>query len=218
MPTGDTASRPTPALGMVRYNTDNNLFEGYNGNWIALNGVYDLDLNTYITAELTPGANDNIIRFYADNALVADLDSTRFRADRIEVDNIAIDGNQISTLTTDTNLILAGAGTGGVQIDNFLIKGSTITNTVSNSITNFRNTGSGYFKVEGTGGFIVPVGGDGQRPIPPYREIGMTRYNTDQEYLEIFDGDTWVSVAGSTGSITFGAAENLAIEYVLALG
>jgi hypothetical protein len=218
LPTGDTASRPTPALGMVRYNTDNNLFEGYNGNWIALNGVYDLDLNTYITAELTPGANDNIIRFYADNALVADLDSTRFRADRIEVDNIAIDGNQISTLTTDTNLILAGAGTGGVQIDNFLIKGSTITNTVSNSITNFRNTGSGYFKVEGTGGFIVPVGGDGQRPIPPYREIGMTRYNTDQEYLEIFDGDTWVSVAGSTGSITFGAAENLAIEYVLALG
>ena len=218
LPTGDTANRPTPQLGMIRYNTDSDLFEGYNGNWIALNGVYDLDLNTYITAELTPGANDNIIRFYADNALVADLDQTRFRADRIEVDNIAIDGNQISTITTDTNLILAGAGTGGVTIDNFLIKGSTITNTVSNSITNFRNTGSGYFKVEGTGGFIVPVGGDGQRPIPPYREIGMTRYNTDQEYLEIFDGASWVSVAGATGSITFGAAENLAIEYVLALG
>ena len=46
----------------------------------------------------------------------------------------------------------------------------------------------------------------------------MTRYNTDQEYLEIFDGASWVSVAGATGSITFGAAENLAIEYVLALG
>ena len=218
LPTGDTASRPTPALGMVRYNTDNDLFEGYNGNWIALNGVYDLDLNTYITAELTPGANDNTIRFYADNALVADLDSTRFRADRIEVDNIAIDGNQISTLTTDTNLILAGAGTGGVQIDNFVIKGSTITNTVSNSITNFRNTGSGYFKVEGTGGFVVPVGTDGQRPLPPYRETGLLRYNTDQEYLEIFNGSAWTSVAGTSGSITFSAAENLAIQYVIILG
>lgn len=219
LPTGTTAERPgTPALGMVRYNTDTNLFEGYDGNWIALNGVYDLDLNTYITAELTPGANDNTIRFYANGALVADLTSSRFRSDRIEVDDIAIDDNVISTITTNQNLVLNANGVGSVVIDELAFKDSSITNTTTNGITYFRNSGSGYFKIDGTGGFVVPVGLDTQRPTPPYREVGMVRYNTDQAYLEIWDGTSWVSVAGSSGAITFTAAENLAIEYILTLG
>ena len=219
VPTGDTASRPgTPELGMIRFNTQTGVFEGYDGNWIALNGVYDLDLNSYITAELTPGANDNIIRFYADGALVADLDQTRLNVTRIEVDDIAIDGNLISTITTNTDLELTANGTGSVVIDELAFKDSSITNTTSNGITYFRNTGSGYFKIEGTGGFVVPVGLDGERPPAAYREIGMVRFNTDQNYLEIWDGVSWVSVAGSSGAITFGAAENLAVEYILTLG
>lgn len=219
LPAGTTGQRPlTPSLGMIRYNTDTNLFEGYDGNWIALNGVYDLDLNTYITAELTPGANDNTIRFYADGALVADLTSTRFRSDRIEVDSIAIDDNVISTITTNQNLVLNANGIGSVVVDELSFKDSSITNTTNNGITYFRNTGSGYFKIDGTLGFVVPVGLDTQRPVPPYREIGMVRYNTDQSYLEVWDGLSWVSVAGSSGAITFNAAENLAIEYILTLG
>ena len=38
LPAGTTAQRPgTPVVGMVRYNTDTNVFEVYEGNWIALN-------------------------------------------------------------------------------------------------------------------------------------------------------------------------------------
>lgn len=219
LPTGNTAARPgSPELGMVRFNTDTNLFEGYDGNWIALNGVYDLDLNTYITAELTPGANDDIIRFYADNVLVANLDQDRLQVNRIEVDDIYIDGNVIGTLTTDNDLELTANGTGSVVIDELAFKDSSITNTTTNGITYLRNTGNGYFKIEGTGGFVIPVGIDGQRPAPPYNEIGMMRYNTNQRYVEIWDGLSWVSVAGATGSISFTAAENLAVEYVLTLG
>lgn len=219
IPTGTTAQRPgTPSVGMIRYNTDTNLFEGYDGNWIALNGVYDLDLNTYITAELTPGANDNTIRFYANGSLVADLTSTRFRSDRIEVDNISIDDNTISTIATNQNLYLNANGVGSVIIDELAFKDSSITNTTTNGITYFRNSGSGYFKIDGTAGFVVPVGLDTERPVPPYREIGMIRYNTDQALMEVWDGVSWVSVAGSSGAITFNAAENLAIEYILTLG
>lgn len=219
LPTGTTAQRPgTPALGMIRYNTDTNLYEGYNGNWIALNGVYDLDFNTYITAELTPGANDNVLRFYADNLLVADLDQTRLNVSRIEVDDIFIDDNVISTLTTNEDLLLTASGSGSVVIDELAFKNSTITNRTNNGITYINNTGNGFLKIEGTGGFVVPVGTDLQRPAPAYREIGTTRFNTDQSYLEIWDGISWVSVAGSTGAITFSAAENLAVEYILTLG
>jgi hypothetical protein len=218
LPKGDTASRPTPATGMIRYNTDNEIFEGYDGNWIALNGVYSLDLATRITAELTPGANDGIIRFYISDNVVTTIDATKLETPRIEVDDISIDGNIITTETLNTDLVLSANGTGAVVIDNLAFKNSTITNRQVNGVLNFEQEGDGYFKIAGTNGFIVPVGTNGQRPPALYRETGMTRYNTEQRYLEIWDGFSWVSVAGATGSISFAAAEDLAIEYVLTLG
>ena len=218
IPKGDTASRPTPTLGMIRYNTDTNLFEGYDGNWIALNGVYDLDLDTYITAELTPGANDDTLRFFVNGSQVVDIDQDRLNTGKIIVDDITIDGNVIQTTTTDTDLVMSANGTGEVVIDELSFKDSTITNRTSNGVLNFQQNGSGYFKIEGTGGFVVPVGTNVERPAPPYRETGMIRYNTEQRYLEIWDGFSWVSVAGATGSISVTAAEGLAVEYVLTLG
>jgi hypothetical protein len=82
----------------------------------------------------------------------------------------------------------------------------------------FQQAGSGYFKIDSNAGFVVPVGTNLQRPAPAYRETGMTRFNTEQQYLEIFDGSSWVSVAGTTGSISYAAAEDLVLEYVLVLG
>ena len=218
LPKGDTASRPTPQTGMIRYNTDNNVFEGYDGNWIALNGVYDLDLDSKITAELTPGANDGVIRYYVNGGLIATMDNIKLETPRIEVDDIRIDGNVIETITTNTDLQFSANGTGQVQIDELAFKDSSIINTTSNGVLNFQQAGSGYFKFEGTGGFVVPVGNNSQRPVPAYREVGMTRFNSEQGYLEIWDGLSWVTVAGATGSITFTQAEDLAVEYVLTLG
>ena len=218
LPKGDTASRPTPATGMIRYNTDTNLYEGYDGNWIALNGVYDLDLDTRITAELTPGANDGVIRFYISNNVVTTIDADKLETPRIEVDDITIDGNSITVETLNTDLNLSSNGTGSVLIDNLAFKDSSITNVLADSIMEFNQTGSGYFKIEGTGGFVVPVGTNVERPSAAYRETGMIRYNTEQRYLEIWDGFSWVSVAGATGSISVTAAEDLAVEYALTLG
>jgi len=216
---GTTAERPAVAeQGMIRYNTDNNLFEGYDGDWIALNGVYDLDLDTRITAELTPGANDGIIRFYIEDEERVSIDAFKLETPRIEVDDISIDGNVIRTETTDTDLLLSAAGTGAVVVDDIAIKDSTITNRAEDSILYFQQEGSGYFKIDGTAGFVVPVGTSLERPASAYRETGMTRFNTQQGYLEIWDGFSWVSVAGATGAITVNAAEDLSIEYVLTLG
>ena len=38
---------------MLRYNTETNIFEAYDGLWVTLGGVYDADRDTYVTAELT---------------------------------------------------------------------------------------------------------------------------------------------------------------------
>ena len=218
LPKGNTAARPTAATGMIRYNTETALYEGYDGNWMALNGVYDLDLDTRITAELTPGSNDGVIRFYIQDNIVTTIDADKLTTPRIEVDDISIDGNSITTETVNTDLALSANGTGSVVIDNLAFKGSTITNREVDGILNFQQEGSGYFKIDGTNGFVVPVGTNVQRPASAYRETGLTRYNTEQRYMEIWDGFSWVSVAGATGSISFAAAEDLAIEYVITLG
>ena len=69
LPTGTEAQRPgvgAAQAGHVRYNTDTQQYEGYGaGNsWGSLGGVKSTDQYTYITAEITPGANDSNLRFY----------------------------------------------------------------------------------------------------------------------------------------------------------
>ena len=72
VPVGDTLQRPQQPIaqnGAIRFNTDNNQYEGYNAtttSWSSLGGVRDIDGNTYILAELTAGANDNTLWFYND--------------------------------------------------------------------------------------------------------------------------------------------------------
>ena len=180
-----------------------------------LTGVYDLDADTYITAELTPGANDNTIRFYSNGNLIANITETEFNVAKINVDSIQIDGNTISTTTANTDLNLTPNGTGGVQIDNFNISGSTINNT-SSGATSVLDPGTGFFKIQGTDAFIVPAGTGAQRHSSPV--LGMTRWNTTDGRLEIYDGTVWDTVAGSSGAVSQTDAQNIALELVLSLG
>jgi len=217
LPSGTIDQRGSQ-VGGIRYNSETTHFEGYNGsNWLILDGVYDTDLNTYITAELTPGANDNVIRFYSNGNLIADINSTRLRADRFEIGQLSIDNNTISTLTTNTNINIQATGTGSVNIENFAFKDNEIRATTNNAVLTFQQTGTGYYKFEGTGAIVIPYGLTPERPIAP--EIGMLRYNTSDKRVEVYNGSQWINSAGEqTANITVGEAEELSIQLVLTLG
>jgi hypothetical protein len=220
LPVGNTLARPTGEAGMVRFNSQLSRYEGYDGtNWIRIDGVEDADGNTKITAELTPGANDNTIRFYTNSTQVADLTSTRLNVIAVDVDAININNNVISTTTTNTNLVLAPNGTGSVRTGNFSINGSTITNTVNNSITYFNQTGDGYVKINSTGGFVIPTGLTTQRP--PLFDVGMMRYNTDPGNfrVEVWDGANWVNAGQAAGGgVTLAEAQDIGIVSAIIFG
>ena len=217
IPSGNTAQRPgSPVAGMMRFNTQTNVFEGYNGsNWIALTGVYDLDQDTYITAELTPGNDDDTIRFYAANTLVASVNSTRFDVTKLVVDNIEISGNTLTTTGADQDLILNANGNGSIRIEDFRFQGNTITNTISAPLK-LKTTGTGYIDVSDAGGFVIPVGSTIDRPATGL--LGMIRYNTNDERVELYDGLQWGSIAGSSGAVSIIDATEIAVQMAVTLG
>jgi hypothetical protein len=83
IPSGTTGQQGPSVTGAVRFNTTTTQYEGYNGtNWTSLGGVRSVDGLTYIIAESSPGASDDILHFYAatgasTNVEVAQLNSTK---------------------------------------------------------------------------------------------------------------------------------------------
>ena len=133
----------------------------------------------------------------------------------VQIDDININGNVISTSTVDTDLQFSANGTGSVKFENFGISGSTITNTVADEVSLFENSGTGYVKFGGTYGVVIPSGNTSARGSVA---TGMIRYNTEDERVELYDGTSWVSVAGSAGGVNFSLAKELAVEMALIVG
>lgn len=219
IPVGTTDERPaSPSNGMVRYNTDTSRYEARaNGYWVKLGGVEDVSGNTRILVEATPGANDNIIYFYANNNLTATIDSVKLFTERFQTNNLDIYDNTITPLLSDSDINLVTAGTGGVKIGNMRIRNNTITNVVSNAITEFVQTGDGYVKIAGTNGVVIPAG-DSQNDRPALKETGMMRFNTELGLVEVWTGLVWTSVAGISSGITASEATDIGIQMVLTLG
>lgn len=85
LPSGADADRGSPDQGSVRFNTSALQFEGYDGvNWGSLGGVKDVDQNTYIIPELSPGSNENILYFYNDNNNTLRLTATALDFDTVD--------------------------------------------------------------------------------------------------------------------------------------
>lgn len=144
IPVGNTAQRPTAASGQIRFNSQQQAFEGYNGaGWSTLGGVRDVDGNTYVIAETAPGVNNNEIDFYTDGTQRMQIGATgdfKFGDTLAEVTIAGATGNTVigGTLdvtgitnlndTTDSTAITDGALVvdGGVGIAKKLFVGTDL--------------------------------------------------------------------------------------------
>lgn len=180
----------------------------------------DIFINASIRSDLVPQTDNTYdlgsAAFRWRSIYAGELYTTAINVPTLDVGNLMFRDNEITT-TTGLDLYIDGNGVGGVRLGNFKIVDNVITNVVSGAISQIAQTGVGYFKIQGTNGFVPPVGSDAQRPTA-YAVLGMTRYNTNSKALEVWDGLTWASPAGSSGAVSITQAEDIAITAALYLG
>ena len=123
-------------------------------------------------------------------------------------DQIRIDGPTASILTIQSNEdLLLSPDSGTTYLEAISWNGNQITNTLNSSI-NFSSTSRGYYLFAGTNGMVIPSGTTAERSLTP--EVGETRWNTEELYLECFDGTVW--------NISTGAGEEVTQELMTDLG
>ena len=108
VPVGDNNQKGNPEQGSIRYNTDDSQFEGYNGNqWGGLGGVKDVDQDTKIEAETSPGSDEDILYFFNNGNNTLRLTETQLEFDTIDtIASSSTDLNINASLVTFNNLDL----------------------------------------------------------------------------------------------------------------
>jgi hypothetical protein len=179
-----------------------------------------ITINASIRSDLIPEV-DNLYdigdpTYRWNDIYVNNFYTTAINIPTLDIGNLIFRNNEI-TSTTGQDINILAAGTGSVKFANFSFSNNTITNVVSGAVSIVEQTGTGYFKIATTNGFVPPVGTDAQRPTA-YAVVGMTRYNTQSRALEIWDGFDWASPAGAGGAVSVNQANDIAAAFALTLG
>jgi hypothetical protein len=218
IPVGSTLNRPTASQGMIRYNTTDGRFEAYDGSaWTGLGGVVDVDQNTFITAENSPGANNNELKFFADGTLSAMFDKT----DAYFYGNVDVAGNvKIGNANTDTiNVVADFISNLNPDVDRTYNLGSESKNWSTLNVDTIRSSDE-VVKFNTSGALKLPSANTALRPSGP---AGMLRFNTDENRFEGWDGTIWSGLAGSVIDLdrntyiiaeTFAGANNNELDFV----
>jgi hypothetical protein len=211
LPRGTTAQRST-ATGNLRFNTSDNVFEGFNNNrTITFNGVYSDNRRTSLLAHPT----NNTLDITVNQVAVGVVTASGLTIHGIQTDDINIDSNQIRTSVSNANLDLVTNGTGELVLDNISMVGNTIKNNSTGALV-IETTINGRTKFATDKAVAIPYGTNLERPAGA--ELGTARWNTEIEVLEVWDGSTFVTAAGQTQTISAPEFQDLMLEYTLIFG
>jgi hypothetical protein len=130
-------------------------------------------------------------------------------------DSIFLGGaNKIETV--DSNVVLQiKPDTGITFIEDIKIEENSIINLLDTPLT-LKTTGLGYYKFAGDNALLIPAGDVSERPVTP--EIGDTRWNTELDYLEVYNGTEYQPSVGEGDEVTQAEMEEISYLYSLILG
>ena len=212
IPSGTTAQRQI-SDNRIRFNNSDNVFEASNNSKIlSFGGVYS---DSRATSMLAHPTNDTI-NFTVGRVNVGRVDANGFKIHGLTVDDISLQLNTITTTLSNSDLELRANGIGTLDIDSTTLTGNAIQNTYAGAL-NIIHTGYGKATFSTASAIVLPNGSDATR-IASTPEIGLTRWNTENTILETWDGNTYISAAGSAATISQAEMEELMLEYTLIFG
>ena len=211
LPNNTDLNRPEQTADL-RYNTGTNLFEGYaaTGN-VAFGGVFSDDRQTFIRPNQITGA----ITFGFNGAQVGQVNDYGLELHGLSTEDILINNNLITTTLSNSDLELRRQAVGVVKIDDLDFEDNKLLNTSNNNIT-LSGTDAGYIKFDSNTGLVIPFGTTAERTVTP--NVGDTRWNTDETYLETWSGTSWQRSAGEGEEVTDEVLKELVDIYTLVLG
>jgi len=217
----NTTDRPaSPVSGMIRYNTTDNVFEGYTTAWSSLGGVRSVDGQTLIRAETSASASNDRLDFIT--SLNTSVTSTTDIGDIITVNSTAnlYIGQPIEFVGT-----IVGGVTAGVEYYVKTINGLNITISTDPALSTTQaispdTSGNPMYIVTkaftadkdnvkfSSKGLVIPTGNSASRPGTPL--TGQVRFNTETGQFEGYIGTAWSSLGGvrSVDGLTYITAEN----------
>jgi hypothetical protein len=183
VPVGTQVQRPQldAETGAIRFNTDTRQFEGYDGDtnvWSSLGSVRDTDGNTFLLAEATVGANDNIFYFYNNNSNTLKITTTDLVFESIN-----------SLVSTNGSLVVKNTS---LSIDQNLTFSPNLIETRLSGLTIKPSTGTNVV-VDAQTSLVIPTGSTGQRGSAT---TGAIRFNTSNQQFEGYGLNAWSSLGG----------------------
>lgn len=225
LPVGTTDERPgSSTVGMVRFNANTSSYEGYDGsNWASLGGTKDVDQDTFIQAETSPGSDEDTLYFHVGdatnpiltiNSTAAVYTSNATFNPYLQIGDIQIQNNVISGGSNHSNEIIinpdpaSNAGTLTIQGD-LQVFGNTT--TIASTVTTVEDP------IFTLGGDSAPTSNDSKDRGIEFNyysgsaKVGFFGYDeSTDEFVFIEDATNSSEVfSGSAGAARFG---NLSLE------
>ena len=193
IPVGNNAQRSGDAVvGEIRFNTDAQTYEGYDGNnWGSLGGMTDVDKDTFITAENSAGADNDELKFFT-----AGVERLRIFANG----HISASGD----ITSSGNLQIAGniSSSGNIFGTNLLADSASFSTRITTAEIELENTlvsASAQLSEQISGSFTAPSGSFSTRVTT--EEINVDKLQiTSSALINNFDN---VQSLGKTDSVNF---------------
>jgi hypothetical protein len=217
LPIGDDSTQILNSNGQVRFNDVNQNIEGYsNTGYVDFISVISQDQKTHITAELTPGAADNLLRFAINGVVTTTISSTGIQNTKLQAGNIVFTNNTISNTNSSADISLIGNGTGHVKFNGINYVNTNNFYVPSSGALTLASTNKGYVKFSGSNGIQIPTGDSSS--FSNILQTGLIRYNTDNNQFEVYDGTSWLIAYGVNTPLTQAEIQNLVEVYTILLG
>lgn len=144
----------------------------------------------------TGNIKDVFVTYPAEKAVYFDT------ADAVNIDNLKLDGNTISSTNTNGNIVLAPNGSGDVQLD-----ADTVRVGDSNAAATVTTNGTGNLTISTNGGtnsgtIVINQGVDGNIAISP-NGTGTVIINTDLDVDNVNINGNTISTTDTNGNLTF---------------